>query len=334
MDQLLQQAEGVGNTADLEAFLTQFGTSEWFEQHSFEGYNSKNVDKVLQKILENEEIVTNAKIKRRLKRFIETVDGKLAANIPSSSTNQYAGAGTLTLDEIVQSISTSHNIKEIQYCINSIQINEVMQNDGDKLKLKNTLLDLLQYKEQYTNKLLRKRVSKLVYSLSSKDDQTKIKIDKKTKQEATPVSTQVVGNKRKIGNTSLSIPAVPAPAVKHVEVDPNITYTSFSDLVKLLENAKEVTDIDDSLKNVSVIASGGQDDYASQQQIIDLFRSSNSCIASIVMNSKLRRKVDRLVETLQENVKKNEQYSKQKKAKITGNFTHSITNSLTHSLTY
>ena len=180
--------------------------------------------------------------------------------------------------------------------------------------MKNVLQDLIQYKEQYTNKLLRKRIAKLVYSLSSKDDQTKIKTEKKNKQETVTHSSKVTVGKRKLDSANIPIPA-PAKPVKHIEVDSSVTFTSFVDLVNLLESAKDSTDIENSLKNVSVIASGGQDDYRSQQQIIELFRSSSSCIASIVMNSKLRRKVDRLVEALQENVKKSEQENKNKQIK-------------------
>ncbi len=318
MESLLEHATRIVNTAGLEGFLSQFGTSEWFEQHSCEGYRNKNGDKVLQNLLDNDKIVTNAKIKRRLKRFIETIEGKLAENATttsSSSSTHFSGTGTL--DEITQTISASYNSKEIEYCINSIRINEVMQNEGDKLKLKNVLQDLIQYKEQYTNKLLRKRIAKLVYSLSSKDDQTKIKMEKKSKQETVTATSKVTGSKRKLDSASIPIPA-PAKPVKHIEVDSSVTFTSFVELVKLLESAKDSTDIENSLKNVSVIASGGQDDYRSQQQIIELFRSSSSCIASIAMNSKLRRKVDRLVEALQENVKKSVQENKQIKNKIAG----------------
>lgn len=315
MESLLEHATRVASTADLEGFLSQFGTSEWFEQHSCEGYRTKSVDKVLQNLLDDDKIVTNAKIKRRLKRFIETIEGKLVTN--TTTPTHFSGTGTL--DEITQTICASYNSKEIEYCINSIRINEVMQNEGDKLKLKHVLQDLIQYKEQYTNKLLRRRIAKLVYGLSSKDDQTKIKTEKKSKQETVAAASKVTGSKRKLDSVSIPIPAPTAvKPTKHIEVDSGVTFTSFIDLVKLLESAKDSTDIENSLKNVSVIASGGQDDYGAQQRIIELFRSPGSRIVSIVMNSKLRRKVDRLVEALQENVKKKEQESEQIKSKSAG----------------
>ena len=135
MESLLERATRIANTADLEGFLSQFGTSEWFEQHSCEGYRNNNGDKVLQNLLDNDKVVTNAKIKRRLKRFIETIEGKLALNTTTISSSPTHFSGTGTLDEITQTISASYNSKEIEYCINSIRINEVMQNEGDKLKL-------------------------------------------------------------------------------------------------------------------------------------------------------------------------------------------------------
>ena len=263
---------------------------------------------VLEKVLENEAILTTAKLRRRVKRFQQSLDVVQAAPEIAEPVH-YAAV------EIKQHSSPEESIAALTTCRSYFDLAREMNNlclPGDqeggvnseifskyRIPMKDVLKRLVDTKGM-TNKPLRRRVNRLIFVLSTEAEQAEELAAVKAKATmaavrnltAKKVRPAFTDNKKEYLEHSSSLPAaasetpVAAPVLSKFEAARYI-----ADCISGIRSAKVPADVE---RVINALPSGG---FGDSETLRDLL---NSIIENVelVSNAKLRRRVKRLIDTL------------------------------------
>jgi hypothetical protein len=310
MEALIAALNSAKSADEIETALssTNVNDSE-FAQDSEDSTTVKDdLKAVLERVLENEAILTTAKLRRRVKRFQQSLDVVQAAPEVVEPTHYPAV-------EIKQHSSPEESIAALTTCSSYFDLAREMNNlclPGDqeggvnseifskyRIPMKDILKRLVDTKGM-TNKPLRRRVNRLIFVLSTEAEQAEELAAVKAKAAmaavrnltAKKVRPAFTENKKESLEHSSSLPAassetpVAAPVLSKFEAARYI-----ADCISGIRSAKVPADVE---KVINALPSGG---FGDSETLRDLL---NSIIenAELVNNAKLRRRVKRLIDTL------------------------------------
>jgi hypothetical protein len=242
----------------------------------------------LTEYLENEFLANNAKIRRRIKRCIQSFD----ANIIHSEISEKNIGGNnvgevVDLKTVIQSLYKAVTVNHVQVALDSVVIPDKLDNGEHsvdflvhrtplKVALEHVLLD-----ETRTNKVLRKRIKRLAFVLSTKEEQLLL-------GEKSSPTTNKKGAVQQINKFQPSL-VVPSPVIASSK--------SFCVCLVELSNASSPLEVENAISDVSVLNSSSvdlDDRLAVHAKLVDLFENRKE----LVGNAKVRRMVGRLMDSL------------------------------------
>ena len=310
MEALIAALSTAKSADDIETALSSSNVNDTdFTQGSGSSTTVKDdLKAVLEKVLENEAILTTAKLRRRVKRFQQSLDAVQAAP-EILEIKQYAAV------EVKQHSCPEESIAALTTCRSYFDLAREMNNlclPGDqeggvnskvfseyRLPMKDVLKRLVDTKGM-TNKLLRRRVNRLIFVLSTEEEQADELAAVKAKAAMAAVRNLTAKKvrpafaecKKEISEhpTSLtaatSVTPVTAPVLSKFEAARYI-----ADCISGIRSAKDPADVE---RVINALPSGG---FGDSETLRDLL---NSIIENpeLVNNAKLRRRVKRLVDTL------------------------------------
>ena len=310
MEALIAALNSAKSADEIETALSSSNVNDSeFAQYSGDSTTVKDdLKAVLERVLENEAILTTAKLRRRVKRFQQSLDVVQAAP-ETAEPAHYAPV------EIKQHSSPEESIAALTTCRSYFDLAREMNNlclPGDqeggvnsevfskyRIPMKDILKRLVDTKGM-TNKILRRRVNRLIFVLSTEAEQAEELAAVKAKAAmaavrnltAKKVRPAFTDNKREFSEHSSSLPAaasetpVAAPVLSKFEAARYI-----ADCISGIRSAKVPADVE---RVINALPSGG---FGDSETLRDLL---NSIIenAELVNNAKLRRRVKRLIDTL------------------------------------
>jgi hypothetical protein len=310
MEALIAALTSAKSADEIETALSSSNVNDSdFAQNSGDSTTVKDdLKAVLEKVLENEAILTTAKLRRRVKRFQQSLD-VVQAEPEVLEPAHYASV------EIKQHSSPEESIAALTTCRSYFDLAREMNNlclPGDqeggvnseifskyRIPMKDILQRLVDTKGM-TNKPLRRRVSRLIFVLSTEAEQAEELAAVKAKAAmaavrnltAKKVRPAFADNKKEFSEHSSSLPAaasetpVAAPVLSKFEAARYI-----ADCISGIRSAKVPADVE---RVINALPSGG---FGDSETLRDLL---NSIIenAELVNNAKLRRRVKRLIDTL------------------------------------
>lgn len=301
----LQDLNTVTSTSELETALGFINPASGSSKDAFR----EAVKAKLEEISENAVLVNNAKIRRRIKRLIQSFDpveqaAPVEVEIPSSSKVKATSSSSLDLPSVIQSLNQAHSLQAVQSSLDSVVIPE--KSDGgdhsvEFLKYRGPLkaaLARIASDESITNKVLRKRISRLIFVLSTKEEQAKIGVEKAAAAAKVPAKGKDTGKAAKpsVGKPSTAVPAAPTTTVPNSAASINIATKSFEDCLASLNKATSAAEIETALGNVSV--EGDLGSIESRQAVLHKLNDIIQNQSELLSNAKVRRKVTRLADSL------------------------------------
>ena len=287
---------------DIETAISSSSAAKFISD--LDGPSKTSVIAALEKILENETITTTAKLRRRIKRFQQSLDSDATPGIESTVADAPIAA------EVRRHLNPDDSIAALVACRSYHDLTREMNNlclPGDeeggiksesfakyRCPMKCTLQRLLST-EGMTNKVLRRRVSRLIFVLSTDVEQAqeiaaaKAKAAMATVRNLTAKKPRPLITETQINVASTSSSATsptPVPVLSKFEAAKYI-----ADCISGIRSAKTPADVE---RVISALPSSG---YGDSETLRDLL---NSILENeeLVNNAKLRRRVKRLVETL------------------------------------
>jgi predicted transcriptional regulator len=258
----------------------------------------------LEKVLENETITTTAKLRRRIKRFQQSLDKDAAPEIESTVADAPIPA------EIRRHLSPDDSIAALVACKSYHDLTREMNNlclPGDeeggiksesfakyRCPMKCTLQRLLST-EGMTNKVLRRRVSRLIFVLSTDVEQAqeiaaaKAKAAMATIRNLTAKKVRPLTTDNQMNVTSSSSSAT-LPTLVHV-LSKFEAAKYIAECISGIRSAKTPADVE---RVISALPSSGFGDSETLRDLLHSILENDE----LVNNAKLRRRVKRLIETL------------------------------------
>ena len=310
MEALIAALNSAKSADEIETALSSSNVNDSeFAQNSGDSTTVKDdLKAVLDRVLENEAILTTAKLRRRVKRFQQSLD-VVQAEPETAEPAHYAPV------EIRQHSSPEESIAALTTCRSYFDLAREMNNlclPGDqeggvnsevfskyRIPMKDILKRLVDTKGM-TNKILRRRVNRLIFVLGTEAEQAEELAAVKAKAAmaavrnltAKKVRPAFTENKKEFPEHSSSLPGaasetpVAAPVLSKFEAARYI-----ADCISGIRSAKVPADVE---RVINALPSGG---FGDSETLRDLL---NSIIenAELVNNAKLRRRVKRLIDTL------------------------------------
>ena len=289
---------------DIETAISSSSAAK-FVSDQMDETSKMSVIAALEKVLENETISTTAKLRRRIKRFQQSLENETAPEVETSFTD----APTQSI--VQRHLSPDDSIAALVACRSYHDLTREMNNlclPGDeeggiksesfakyRCPMKTTLQHLLNT-EGMTNKVLRRRVSRLIFVLSTDAEQAEDIAAAKAKAAmaavrnltAKKVRPLVTDSQFKGTSSSSSAAALPevAPTLSKFEAAKYI-----ADCISGIRSAKTPADVE---RVISALPSSGFGDSETLRDLLNSILENEE----LVNNAKLRRRVKRLVETL------------------------------------
>eukprot|EP01041_Mallomonas_annulata_P011425 gene11425-23897_t len=266
----------------------------------------------LDSISANAALVNNAKLRRRIKRLVQFFDEYVEGQVTSynndiapttttpTTTNNFISNTSIqkilhfnTVDELINALEHSMNNSDMESILNGVQI----PSTDDFKKLLLTQLNDTLIKKIFLNKLLRRRINRLIFSLSSESER-KI-LQKKSIKPPTTASSKnasTASNKSFLPHplainasaitSSVSAP-VPVPFLEDISKPLQQAYDELS-------KATTPAEVEVAISSVSVASLGAAKLRSDFVSLLTSIQSNES----LVNNAKLRRKTKRLLESL------------------------------------
>ena len=310
MEALIAALSSAKSADEIETALSSSNVNETdFTQGSDSSTTVKDdLKAALEKVLENEAILTTAKLRRRVKRFQQSLDAVEEAP-EVVETKQYA------VVEVKQHSCPEESIAALTTCRSYFDLAREMNNlclPGDqeggvkskvfseyRLPMKDVLKRLVDTKGM-TNKPLRRRVNRLIFVLSTEEEQADELAAVKAKAAMAAVRNLTAKKVRpafaecqkEISGHSTSLTAAPsvtpvtAPVLSKFEAARYI-----ADCISGIRSAKDPADVE---RVINALPSGGFGDSETLRDLLNTIIEN----PELVNNAKLRRRVKRLIDTL------------------------------------
>ena len=279
---------------------------------------------VLESIDGNSILTDSAKLRRRVKRLIETLDVKLdrakpadkpvsrladkqqggAAKPPAprASSAPAPSAAPLTMGEAVKCLHGARSIREVEAALNNLRLPEKVDGRHSQEFLEHrerlgAALGKVAADSSLSNALVRKRIKKFCFVLASEEEQSSVKRLQSAKALAAPHAApgSVLG-KRQSGqetvSSGISTRSRPQPAVATVAV---VQGKSLEDTLRDVRQAATAEDVDSALSNFTEASMLSCRDDTLRRELLALLQAK----VEGDLNAKVRRKVKRVVEMMQ-----------------------------------
>lgn len=295
----LKDLNAVSSPSELEAVLGFINPSNGDSTDT----DRNAVKATLEAISENPSLANNAKIRRRLKRLIQSFDpveeakpSVVAPIAPSSFKAKQSPSEPLDLASVIDSLNQSYTLQAVQASLDAVVIPE--KSDGgdhsaEFLKFRSplkTALSRISNDESITNKILRKRIKRLIFVLSTKEEQAKL-----TAEQAVAASkaanSKAAKPPMKASTASLAVSSSSSNAPAS-----SVATKSFQDCLLALNKATNANEIELALGSVSV--EGDQGSIESRQAVLHKLNDILQNQSELLSNAKVRRKVTRLADSL------------------------------------
>ena len=120
----------------------------------------------------SESDIMNAKLRRRIKRLIESANESPTLAIEEKSDNFIKSTTSITVVEAVDILKACSTQHDVENTLNCFILPDVKEFKFPELKL--VLQDL--EKQIFINKIIRRRISRLIFALSDEDEKKELKI--------------------------------------------------------------------------------------------------------------------------------------------------------------
>jgi hypothetical protein len=283
--EFLNDLISVSSSSQLESVLTKFDTTLIGEEQK-PVFIAK-----LTEYLENEFLANNAKIRRRIKRCIQSFDTNITHGKLSEQNISETVAKEVDLQEVIHSLYKAITVNHVQVALDAVVVPDKMDSGEHSVEflvyrtpLKVALEHIL-FDEKRTNKVLRKRIKRLVFVLSTKEEQ--VILSQKSSSSSAPATNKksVTGQDNKLKPSLMQLTPVIIPS------------KSFSDCFAELCNAHSPLEVENAISDVSVLNSSYVDldeRVAVHAKLTDLIENHKE----LVGNAKVRRMAGRLVDSL------------------------------------
>ena len=302
MEAIIDALSSVKCTEDIEAAIslsTALNITTYFRDDAAGVLLKDNFNSILEKVLNNSEITTTAKLRRRIKRFQQSLDN---VNTPAamdiveeSSISNFAPTTCvphLNADESITALLACRSYHDLAREMNNLYAPR--EEEGGimgasfaehRTPMKNALKSLVAQKGM-TNKILRRRVNRLIFVLSTVAEQAQEVAAVKAKAQM--VATRNLTAKKIHVPVIAEVVTVPAiiPVLSKFEAARFIT-----DCISGIRSAKTPSDVERVIGTLP--AKGLGDSEILRDLLTSLLDNSD-----LVNNAKVRRRVKRLIETL------------------------------------
>lgn len=300
MEALLSQLQAAKSADEIEAALSSSSSL------NLEIESEKNTLKVeLERILDDGSVETTAKLRRRIKRFQQSLD---VIATPTSSKQSNTNLSTavvptihLTPGDSILALSACKNYHDLQREMNSLCLPNEEQGgiSGEyfseyRCPMKEVLRGLVA-QAGMTNIILRRRITRLIFVLSTTAEQKEevAAVKAKAAIAATRNLTAKAPRKERVPFDAKNVdiePSLPTPAVVNV-MSKFEAAKCIADCISGLRSAKTPSDVE---AVISALPSSGFGDSVCLRELLESIIENSE----LVNNSKLRRRVKRLIETL------------------------------------
>ena len=271
---------------------------------------SSDSKKEINRVLENITFETTSKFRRRVKRFQETMMSDAVVAPPPSGSKQFLNPPSqrntvrtpvdanytipLTVDESIARLQSCHSLRDVALAMNTLKVPTDEDGDYKKQNMKSALRQVLN-QEHLSNKLLRRRISRLIFVLSSSDEKETEKLAAKARAERTNkgVSVRQRAPRDTVATTYQGQNASPItpPLLSVVETD-----TLLNKCLEQLNQASSAADVEAAiaaLPPLTTTAAPGSIDQKLKTSLRDKL-CELSIDDKLVSNAKLRRRVKRI----------------------------------------
>lgn len=257
---------------------------------------------------------TTSKFRRRVKRFQETLTSDaVAALAASAGTTKFLHSASqkstfitqadansiiqLTVDESIIRLHSCQTLRDIEHTMNTLSVATDADGDDKKQKMKSALRGVLNLHS--TNKLLRRRINRLIFVLSNSDEKEQEKKTAKIRAEANNKRAgsrqlalrDIVVSTHQTHQSPSNVCPMKTPLLSVTETD-SILNKCLQQLIQA-SSAAEVEAAIAALPPLTIIASPHTIDQklkASLHDKLNVLGENNA----LVSNAKLRRRVKRL----------------------------------------
>lgn len=254
----------------------------------------------LERVLDNDTIPTTAKLRRRIKRFQQSLYTATDDVEPYSSSAH-------VVPEVKRRLCAEDSISALKGCKSHHDLTREMNNlflpseeDGGirsihfvkyRCPMKDVLKSLV-ITTGMTNKPLRRRVSRLIFVLSTDEEQAQELAVVKAKAAMASVRNLTQKKTRAaVIDTHIAANISPEPEIVQTVLTKFEAAKYLADCISSIRSAKNPADVE---KAINALPSGG---YGDSETLRDLLNSITEN-PDLVNNAKLRRRVKRLIETL------------------------------------
>jgi hypothetical protein len=295
MELFLCSLESAKDPAELEAAL--IGSASLGNLSLLSNENKDLIRNKMILILEDEKLVNNAKIRRRVKRFVSSLDetDKLVSSQDDtqeeSAKDKISSTGSVYIADAAAKIDSCTTLFDLERVMNSIvlptkqnpELFAVLQTC--KLTLVSSLQNTLK-NELITNKLIRRRISRMIYALSDEQEQAAIKLNQQ-KKALKESNNSTCTSSRKTDQAQV--------ADSTVDTKREICYSEASVLqcIELLNAAGIPSDVEAAIDVLTSDGPGPDSTKALQSRLQSIVEND-----SLVGNAKLRRRLKRLISSL------------------------------------
>ena len=267
----------------------------------------KSISSILQLFLDREDNGTNAKSRRKISRYQLSLLEDPVKDIPSNdgvtsitATSTPASTSSISISMLIKYLSESKSCHDVEYALNSfnlqIEFNNLEQN---RLSLKAQLENTLSAMSLSLNRLLKRRLERLLFVISTKEEQEVLKSKPKA---ATTVVKKSSATQRLNNNNSQDTPTPMNSAFQQ-----KLASSSITAALNKLSNVSSSTELESSLSQLQEIAL----ESASTEHKLELAHilepllqtaekspSDESKAGSFEINSKNKRRIRRLLERM------------------------------------
>ena len=316
MEAIINALSSAKSAEDIETAISSSSTLDLVSstEDSASGNDLKErLKAVLEKFSDDSEIATTAKLRRRIKRFQQSLDvtvAKSEISVPQDPRERKVVGTTphLTPDESIVALQACRSYHDLAREMNNLCLPGVEEGGvkGDffavhRCPMKNILQSLVA-KEGMTNKVLRRRVTRLIFVLSTEAEQAEEVAAVKAK--ALMAATRNITQKKvrePIVREPIAVPTIltpiAVPALSKFEAARFI-----ADCISSIRSAKTPADVE---RAISGLPSSGFGDSEILRDLLNTVVENQD----LVNNAKLRRRVKRLIETLLSSSDKTEEIS-------------------------
>ena len=308
MDAMIEALSSAKSAEDVETAISATLDLNCSGDRSTFDAMKDNLKNVLEKVAEDPVLATTAKLRRRIKRFQQSLDAE-----PEAPVVEAKAKFSYPEPVVVLHLSPQESVAALVACRSYHDLSREMNNlyipspeeGGVKAEsfsaYRIPMKDILKAhvaKDGMTNKLLRRRVTRLIFQLSTDSEQAEEVASVKAKAlmaatrnlTAKKEKAPFVARENKIVSplsNPLSTPAV-IPVLSKFESAKIIT-----ECISGIRSAKSPDDIE---RVISALPAGG---FGDSETLRDLLTTVMGNI-ELVPNAKVRRRVKRLIDTLQE----------------------------------